>query len=163
LPSVGPVKVGVIEISSCFYYGFPLLLDFSTSHHIIFSLFYKKQRSFNMVNIRKKRVAMTKQLKREVLMACIVRVSRGILPIGSFKAVGEHFQIDPKTVATGLASASAQSFLVSEKKGILDGIMISYRRKYFLKRNMAVLVLVMLWSHLKLIPPVPAHLGPELQ
>jgi hypothetical protein len=51
-----------------------------------------------MVNIRKKRVAMTKQLKREVFMVCIVRVSRGILPIGSFKAVGDHFQIDPKTV-----------------------------------------------------------------
>jgi hypothetical protein len=52
-----------------------------------------------MVNIRKKRVTMTKQMKREVLMACIVRVLQGILPIGSFKAVAEHFQIFPKTVA----------------------------------------------------------------
>jgi hypothetical protein len=52
-----------------------------------------------MVNERKKRVTMTKQLKREVFMACIVRVSRGILPIGRFKAVADHFQIDPKTVA----------------------------------------------------------------
>jgi hypothetical protein len=51
-----------------------------------------------MVNIRMKRVAMTKQLKREVFMACIVRVSRGILPVGSFKAVADHFEIDPKTV-----------------------------------------------------------------
>jgi hypothetical protein len=51
-----------------------------------------------MVNIGKKRVAMTKQLKREVFMACIVRVSRGILPTGSFKAVADHFEIDPKTV-----------------------------------------------------------------
>jgi hypothetical protein len=51
-----------------------------------------------MVNIRKKRVAMTKQLKREVFTACIVRVSQGILPIGSFKAVADHFEIDPKTV-----------------------------------------------------------------
>jgi hypothetical protein len=42
---------------------------------------------------------MAKQLKREVFMACIVQVLRGILPIGSFKAVAEHFQIDPKTVA----------------------------------------------------------------
>ena len=61
-----------------------------------------------MVNSRKKRVAMTKQLKREVFMACIVRVSRGILPIGSFKAVGEHFQIDPKTVAKLWKSTMAQ-------------------------------------------------------
>jgi hypothetical protein len=52
-----------------------------------------------MVNITKKRVAMTKQLKREVFMACLVRVLRGILPIGSFKAVADHFEIDPKTVA----------------------------------------------------------------
>jgi hypothetical protein len=52
-----------------------------------------------MVNERKKRVAMTEQLKREVFMACIVRVSRGILPIGSFKAVADHFKIDPNTVA----------------------------------------------------------------
>jgi DNA-binding transcriptional regulator YhcF (GntR family) len=52
-----------------------------------------------MVNERKKRVAMTKQLKREVFMACIERVLQRILPIGSLKAVGEHFQIDPKTVA----------------------------------------------------------------
>jgi hypothetical protein len=51
-----------------------------------------------MVNIRKKRVAMTKQLKRDVFTGCLVRVSRGILPVGSFKAVGEHFEIDPKTV-----------------------------------------------------------------
>jgi hypothetical protein len=47
-----------------------------------------------MVNIRKKRVAMTKQLKREVFMACLVQV----FPIGSFKAVADHFEIDPKTV-----------------------------------------------------------------
>jgi hypothetical protein len=52
-----------------------------------------------MVNERKKRVAMTKQMKREVFMACLVRVSRGILPIGSFKAVGQDFDIDPKTIA----------------------------------------------------------------
>jgi hypothetical protein len=52
-----------------------------------------------MVNIRKKRVAMTKQLKREVFTACLVRVLRGILPNGSFKAVADHFEIDPKTVA----------------------------------------------------------------
>jgi hypothetical protein len=52
-----------------------------------------------MVNIRKKRVAMTKQLKRDVFTGCLlVRVPRGILPVGSFKAVGEHFEIDPKTV-----------------------------------------------------------------
>ena len=42
---------------------------------------------------------MTKQMKREVFMACLVRVSRGILPIGSFKAVGQDFDIDPKTIA----------------------------------------------------------------
>jgi hypothetical protein len=41
---------------------------------------------------------MSKQMKREVFMACLVRVSRGILPIGSFKAVAEQFQIDPKTI-----------------------------------------------------------------
>jgi hypothetical protein len=52
-----------------------------------------------MVNERKKRVAMTKQLKREVFMACLVRVLGGNLPIGSFKAVADHFEIDPKTVA----------------------------------------------------------------
>ena len=52
-----------------------------------------------MVNNRKKRVAMTKQLKREVFTACLVRVLRGILPNGSFKAVADHFEIDPKTVA----------------------------------------------------------------
>jgi hypothetical protein len=51
-----------------------------------------------MVNIRKKRVAMTKQLKRDVFTGCLVRVSRGILPVGSFKAVADHFEIDPKTV-----------------------------------------------------------------
>jgi hypothetical protein len=52
-----------------------------------------------MVNIRKKRVAMvTKQLKREVFTGCLVWVSQGILPIGSFKAVADHFQIDPKNV-----------------------------------------------------------------
>jgi hypothetical protein len=52
-----------------------------------------------MVNQRKKRVAMTKQLKRDVFTECLVRVSQGILPIGSFKAVADHFEIDPKTVA----------------------------------------------------------------
>ncbi|KAG7367330.1 hypothetical protein IV203_030001 [Nitzschia inconspicua] len=52
-----------------------------------------------MATTRKKRVAMTKQLKKEVFMACLLRVSRGILPYGSFKAVGEGFNISPETVA----------------------------------------------------------------
>jgi hypothetical protein len=41
---------------------------------------------------------MMKQLKIEVFTACIVRVSRGILPFGAFKAVAEGYSIDPKTV-----------------------------------------------------------------
>ena len=53
-----------------------------------------------MVKERKKRVAMTKQLKQEVFMACLVRVSRGTLPVGAFKAVGETFNVRPKTVST---------------------------------------------------------------
>jgi hypothetical protein len=48
---------------------------------------------------RLKRVAMTKELKRDAFMVCLVWVSPGILPFGSFKAVGEHCAIDPKTVA----------------------------------------------------------------
>jgi hypothetical protein len=42
---------------------------------------------------------MAKELKREVFMSCTVQVSRGILPIGSFKAVAQDFDIDAKTVA----------------------------------------------------------------
>jgi hypothetical protein len=57
---------------------------------------------------RKKRVAMTKQLKREVFMVCLVRVLRGILPIGSFKAVAQDFGIDPKTVGKVWSSTMIQ-------------------------------------------------------
>jgi hypothetical protein len=57
---------------------------------------------------RKKRAAMTKELKRDVFMACLVWVSRGILPFGSFKAVGEHYVIDPKTVAKLWSSTMIQ-------------------------------------------------------
>lgn len=52
-----------------------------------------------MVTTRKKRVAMTEKLKKDVFMACVVRVSREILPHGSFKAVGETHKIHPRTVA----------------------------------------------------------------
>jgi hypothetical protein len=52
-----------------------------------------------MVKERKQRVAMTKQLKREVFMGCLAKVSRGSLPFGAFTAVGAKFNIDPKTVA----------------------------------------------------------------
>jgi hypothetical protein len=52
-----------------------------------------------MVKLRKKRVAMTKQLKEKVFMACLMRVSHGFLPIGSFKAIADEFNINPKTVA----------------------------------------------------------------
>ncbi|KAG7341856.1 hypothetical protein IV203_006948 [Nitzschia inconspicua] len=52
-----------------------------------------------MVTTRKKRVAMTEKLKKDVFMACVVRVSREILPYGSFKAVGETHKIHPRTVA----------------------------------------------------------------
>ena len=52
-----------------------------------------------MVKERKKRVALTKQLKQEVFMACLVRVLRGTLPVGAFKAVAEAFNIRPKTVS----------------------------------------------------------------
>jgi hypothetical protein len=57
---------------------------------------------------RKKRVAMTTQLKREVFMACLVRVLQGILPIGSFKAVAQDFGIDPKTVGKVWSSTMIQ-------------------------------------------------------
>ncbi|KAG7365642.1 hypothetical protein IV203_025083 [Nitzschia inconspicua] len=52
-----------------------------------------------MVTTRKKRVAMTEKLKKDVFMACVVRVSREILPYGSFTAVGETHKIHPRTVA----------------------------------------------------------------
>ncbi|KAG7337159.1 hypothetical protein IV203_035373 [Nitzschia inconspicua] len=52
-----------------------------------------------MVTTRKKRVAMTEKLKKDVFTACVVRVSREILPYGSFKAVGETHKIHPRTVA----------------------------------------------------------------
>lgn len=52
-----------------------------------------------MVNNRKKRVAMTKQRKRDVFMACVVRVQRGILPFGAFKAVAQNFEIHRETVS----------------------------------------------------------------
>ena len=52
-----------------------------------------------MVKERKKRVAMTKKLKKEVFMACLVRVLRGTLPVGVFKAVAEPFNVRPKTVS----------------------------------------------------------------
>ncbi|KAG7338431.1 hypothetical protein IV203_006693 [Nitzschia inconspicua] len=42
---------------------------------------------------------MTEKLKKDVFMACVVRVSREILPHGSFKAVGETHKIHPRTVA----------------------------------------------------------------
>jgi hypothetical protein len=42
-----------------------------------------------MVKERKKRVAMTKQLKREVFMACTLRAFRRTLAVGAFKAVGD--------------------------------------------------------------------------
>ena len=51
-----------------------------------------------MVAERKKRVAMTKHLKKDVFMACMVRVRQGILPFGSFRAVATDFGINPKTV-----------------------------------------------------------------
>jgi hypothetical protein len=57
---------------------------------------------------RKKRVAMTKELERDVFLECFVRVSRGILPFGSFKAVGEHCVVDPKTVAKLWSSTMLQ-------------------------------------------------------
>ncbi|KAG7374399.1 hypothetical protein IV203_013494 [Nitzschia inconspicua] len=41
---------------------------------------------------RKKRVAVSKQLKEELFMACLMRVSRGILPKGSFQKIGD---VDP--------------------------------------------------------------------
>jgi hypothetical protein len=52
-----------------------------------------------MVATRKKRVAMTKQMKQNVFCACLVRVLNGILPFGSFRAVAADFEIHPKTVA----------------------------------------------------------------
>jgi hypothetical protein len=52
-----------------------------------------------MVKERKKRVAMTKQLKREVFMACLAKVSHGCLPFGTFKVVGEAFGLVPATVS----------------------------------------------------------------
>jgi hypothetical protein len=52
-----------------------------------------------MVKEREKIAAMTKQLKKEVFTACFVRVSRGTLPVGAFEAVGESFNVRPKTVA----------------------------------------------------------------
>jgi len=58
--------------------------------------------------MRKKRVAMTKQLKREVFTACIVRVSRGILPFGAFKAVAADFNIFHTTVSKVWKSTMAQ-------------------------------------------------------
>ena len=51
-----------------------------------------------MVAERKKRVAMTKHLKRDVFMACMVRVRQGILPFGSFRAVA--IGINPKMLET---------------------------------------------------------------
>ncbi|KAG7339351.1 hypothetical protein IV203_025580 [Nitzschia inconspicua] len=47
---------------------------------------------------RKKRVAVSKQLKKELFMACLMRVSRGILPKGSFQKIGESFNVHAKTV-----------------------------------------------------------------
>jgi hypothetical protein len=42
---------------------------------------------------------MTKKLKREVFMACLVRVSRGILEFGAIKEIGEAFDLFPATVS----------------------------------------------------------------
>jgi hypothetical protein len=52
-----------------------------------------------MVKERKKRVVMTKKLKKEVFTACLVRVLCRTLPVGAFKAVVEAFNIRPKTVS----------------------------------------------------------------
>ena len=48
---------------------------------------------------RKDRVAMTKDLKKKVFQACLVRVVRGNLPLGSLKEVAQKFHIHQATVA----------------------------------------------------------------
>jgi hypothetical protein len=52
-----------------------------------------------MVKQRKKRVSITKQLKRELFMAGLVRASCGTLPVGAFKAAGEAFDLFPGIVS----------------------------------------------------------------
>jgi hypothetical protein len=48
---------------------------------------------------REKRVEMTKQLKKEVFIAGLVRVLGGAPPVGAFEAVRETFNVRPKIVA----------------------------------------------------------------
>jgi hypothetical protein len=52
-----------------------------------------------MVNIRKKRVAMTKQLKGKCSQPVLCGCREEFCLLGVFKAVADHFEIDPKTVA----------------------------------------------------------------
>jgi hypothetical protein len=52
-----------------------------------------------MVKERKKIVAMTQQLKKEIFTGCLVRVPHGTLAFGAPTVVGAKFNIDPKSVA----------------------------------------------------------------
>jgi hypothetical protein len=52
-----------------------------------------------MVSERKKKVAMTKKLKREVFMACLERVSHGLLKFGAIREVGQAFDLCPAIVS----------------------------------------------------------------
>jgi hypothetical protein len=70
--------------------------SFSPCHFLFISKVFT---TLTIKKERKKRVAMTKQLKREVFTACLVRVSHGTIAIGAFTVVGAKFNINPKTVA----------------------------------------------------------------
>jgi hypothetical protein len=51
-----------------------------------------------MVKDREKRVIITRQLKNEGAMGCLVRVLQGILPFGSVTALAQSFGVDQKTI-----------------------------------------------------------------
>jgi hypothetical protein len=52
--------------------------------------------TLTMVTEREKRVVMTKQLKKKVFAACLVKVSYRSLPVGALKAVTEAFEKDQR-------------------------------------------------------------------
>jgi hypothetical protein len=73
-----------------------------------------------MVKERKNRVGMSKQLKKEVFTACLVRMLHRTQEFGAFKTVGGAFDARTKTVAKQWSKTVAKQWYTTLK--LLQGV-----------------------------------------